>query len=124
MRPPTRASKTSRRNSRRLTTDAAFAAVLIRLADLVGERADDVARDRAAAAAILAQVTERLEEMASYLGGLNTERQTRLDDADTLNTAVLSHVTRLSNEVRTASDLAALAHAGGRTAGERGGAGS
>ena len=90
------------------TTDAAFAAVLVRLADLIGERADDVARDRAAAAAILAQVTERLEEMASYLGGLNAERQTRLQDADTLNTAVLSHVTRLSNEVRTASDLVAL----------------
>ena len=90
------------------TTDAAFAAVLVRLADLVGERADDVARDRAAAAAVLAQVTERLEEMASYLGGLNAERQTRLEDADTLNTAVLTHVTSLSNEARGASDLAAL----------------
>ena len=66
------------------------------------------ARERAAAAAVLGQVTERLEEMASYVGSLNDERKTRLDDADTLNTAVLTQVTRLSSEARSATDLPSL----------------
>lgn len=88
--------------------DAAFAGVLARMADLVGELGADVARERAAAAAVLGQVTERLEEMANYIGSLNDERRARLDDADTLNTAVLSQVGSLSAEARNASDLPTL----------------
>ena len=89
-------------------SEAALAEVLMRSADLVAELGEDAARERAAAAAVLAQVTERLEEMAVYLGGLNDERRTRLDDAESLNTTVLTQVTTLSTEVRGATDLPSL----------------
>ena len=89
-------------------SEAALAEVLMRIADLIAELGEDAARERAAAAAVLAQVTERLEEMAVFLGGLNDERRTRLDDAESLNTTVLTQVTTLSSEVHGATDLPSL----------------
>jgi diguanylate cyclase len=89
-------------------TDAALGPLLLEAADLAGAHADAVAKDRAAAAAVLRQVTERLEEMAAYLGSLSEERRTRRDDADALNTTLLSQVSSLSGEVARLTDLAAL----------------
>jgi len=89
-------------------SEAALAEVLMRIGDLVAKLGEDAARERAAAAAILAQVTERLEEMAAYLGGLNDERRMWLDDAESLNTTVLTQITTLSSEVHDATDLPSL----------------
>ena len=80
----------------------------MRIVDLVAELGEDAARERAAAAAVLAQVMERLEEMAVYLGGLDDERRTRLDDAESLDTTVLTQVTNLSSEVHGATELPSL----------------
>ncbi len=105
------ADKRIRELTKQLTavaSEAALADVLMRIADLVAELGEDAARERSAAAAVLAQVTERLEEMAVYLGGLNDERRTRLDDAESLNTTVLTQVTTLSTEVHGATDLPSL----------------
>jgi diguanylate cyclase len=89
-------------------TDAALGALLLEAADLATAHADAVAKDRAAAAAVLTQVTERLEEMAAYLSSLSEERRTRRDDAAALNTTVMSQVSSLSGEVSRLTDLAAL----------------
>ena len=88
--------------------DAALAAVLLNVADVVAEFGADVARERAVAVAILGQVTERLDEMAGYIGGLNKDQKTRLDDADVLNTSVLSQVTSLTSAARSATDIGSL----------------
>ena len=48
-------------------TDAALAAVVERAADLIHERGESLARERLQAAAVLSEVTKRLEEMAGYL---------------------------------------------------------
>jgi diguanylate cyclase len=88
--------------------DQGVADVLLEVAERVREHAEELARDRASAAAVLAQVTERLEEMAAYLGGLGEERQARRDDADSLSTTLMSQVRSLSGELTRATDLAAL----------------
>ena len=90
------------------TGDAALGAVLLEAAELAGAHAHGVARDRAAAAAVLTQVTERLGEMASYLGGLSEERRSRSDDAAALNTNVMTQFRSLSGEVARLTDLASL----------------
>src|ERR1700722_5548336 len=48
-------------------TDAALAAVVERAADIIHERGESLARERLQAAAVLSEVTKRLEEMAGYL---------------------------------------------------------
>ncbi len=90
------------------TSDAALGAILLEAAELAAAHADAVARDRAAAAAVLTQVTERLAEMAAYLGSLSEEGRARREDAAALNSNVLSQVTTLSGEVARLTDLAAL----------------
>ena len=90
------------------TSDAILAEILTAIADLVGARASAIAAEREATAAVLKQVTERLEEMADYLAGLNGDRKLQLDAAETLNASVMSQVSRLSAEARAAKDLPAL----------------
>ena len=88
--------------------DAALAQVLGRVADLVAEQGAAIARERAAAAAMLAQVTERLEEMAIYLAGATLEREREHKDSESLNVEVLAQMSRLSDDVRGSDDLGAL----------------
>jgi diguanylate cyclase len=89
-------------------SDAALAASLSAVADAVAERAREVAAERVAAAAVLRQVTERLEEMAEYIGSLGGERQARLDAAAALSIGVQSQFRSLSKDLASAADLAAL----------------
>ena len=88
--------------------DAALAAVLLRVGDLVAEHAATIARERAEAVVTLAQVTERLSEMARFLSGESAERERSHDDRETLNLELLAQMTRLTNDVQTHDDLAAL----------------
>jgi diguanylate cyclase len=88
--------------------DRELADVLGRVTALVGERADALARERAAAAAMLAQVTERLEEMVAYLQTASAESEQRRVASDLLNTQVLARVRTLASAVQTTADLGAL----------------
>lgn len=88
--------------------DAALAGVLARVAELVAEHGAGLARERTEVAAMLAQVTERLEEMAIFLAGASADRARHHEDTESLNVEVLAHMTRLSDEVRAGDDLVAL----------------
>jgi diguanylate cyclase len=88
--------------------DAGLAAVLQRVGNLVAEHTAAIARERAEAVMTLAQVTERLSEMAHFLSGESAERERRHGDQETLNIDLLTQMTRLTDDVQTHDDLAAL----------------
>ncbi len=89
-------------------TDAALAAVVARAADLIHERGESLARERLQAAAVLSEVTQRLEEMSGYLAESNSASRNRFDDTQSLNDTVMSHVRELTDEVSAATDLGLL----------------
>ena len=66
-------------------TDAALAAIVGRIADLVHERGELLARERLQAAAVLSEVTKRLEEMAAFLTESNSASRSHFDDTESLN---------------------------------------
>jgi diguanylate cyclase len=88
--------------------EASLAQLLSRTADLALARSELLLRERDQATALLAQVTQRLEEVAAFIAGDAQNRRTTLGDAEELNTRVLSEVTELTVEVRGASDLEPL----------------
>jgi diguanylate cyclase len=88
--------------------DAALALVLLRVSDLVSKHVAVVTRERTEAVATLAQVTDRLSEMAQYLSGASAERERDHEDRQTLNIDLLTQMTRLSDEVKTHNDLSLL----------------
>ncbi len=92
----------------RATTDAGMAAVIARVADLVHEHGELLARERLQAAAVLSEVTKRLDEVARYLRDSNNATQVRYDDAQTHNDAVLWQVRELTGEIGTAKEIGAL----------------
>jgi diguanylate cyclase len=89
-------------------TDAALAAVVAHAADLIHERGESLARERLQAAAVLSEVTQRLEEMSGYLAESNSATRSRFDDTQSLNDTVMSHVRELTDEVSGATDLGLL----------------
>jgi diguanylate cyclase len=89
-------------------SDAALASVVGRTANLIRAHSDSVARERLQAAALLAEVTKRLEEMASYLTESSDVNRSLFDDTRSLNETVLSQVLELSDEVSAASGLGTL----------------
>jgi diguanylate cyclase len=89
-------------------SDAALAAVVARIADLIHERGESVARERLQAAAVLSAVTTRLEEMSHYLTESNDASRSHFDDAESLNDTVMSHVRELTDEVSGATELGLL----------------
>jgi diguanylate cyclase len=88
--------------------DANLAKLLNRAADLVLARSEGLLRERDQATALLAQVTQRLEEVAAFLAGDAQNRRNTLGDAEELNTRVLTEVSSLNDEVRVARDLEPL----------------
>jgi diguanylate cyclase len=88
--------------------DAAFAVVVGRAADLIRAYGDAVASERLHAAAVLAEVTQRLEEMAGYLTETSHASQQRYDDAKSHNDSMMSQVSELTGEVTTATELKLL----------------
>jgi len=91
-----------------IDSDEALATLLTRAAELARERADRFEKERAGAAAILTQVTQRLEDVATYLTGSKADWKATQDATQVLNTQVLREVDSLSRETATATDLAPL----------------
>jgi diguanylate cyclase len=89
-------------------TDAALAALVARTADLIHQRGDSLARVRLQAAAVLSEVTNRLEEMANYLTESNSASRSHFGDTQSLNDSVMSHVRELTDEVSGATELGLL----------------
>ncbi len=89
-------------------TDAALADIVARTADLIRERGESQARERLQAAAVLSEVTKRLEEMAGYLTESNSASRSHFDDTQSLNDTVMSHVRELTDEVSGARELGVL----------------
>jgi diguanylate cyclase len=89
-------------------TDAALAGVVSSVADLAHAQSESLARERLQAAAVLSEVTKRLEEMAAYLTEASTASRTRYDDTQSLNDTVMSHVRELTDEVSSATELGVL----------------
>jgi diguanylate cyclase len=89
-------------------TDAALAPIVGRVADLVQERCELLARERLAAAAVLSEVTKRLEEMAAFLTESSSASRNHFDDTESLNDTMMSHVRELTDEVSGATDLGLL----------------
>jgi diguanylate cyclase len=89
-------------------TDASLAAIVARIADLIHERGESLARERLQAAAMLSEVTKRLEEMSSYLTESNSASRSHFDDTQSLNDTVMSHVRELTDEVSEAKELGLL----------------
>lgn len=88
--------------------DASLAQLLSRTADLALARSELLLRERDQATALLAQVTQRLEEVSAFLAGDAQNRRTTLGDAEELNSRVLNEVSELNDEVRVARDLEPL----------------
>ena len=89
-------------------TDEALAAIVTRTADLIHERGESLARERLQAAAVLSEVTKRLEEMANYLTESNSASRSHFGDTQALNDTVMSHVRELTDEVTGATELGVL----------------
>jgi diguanylate cyclase len=89
-------------------TDAALAAIMSGVADLIHTRSESLLRERLQAAAVLSEVTKRLEEMAAFLTEANSATRTRYDDTVSLNDTVMSHVRELTDEVSAATELGVL----------------
>jgi diguanylate cyclase len=89
-------------------TDATLAAIVMRVADMIRDRGESLARERLQAAAVLSEVTKRLEEMAGYLTESNSASRSHFDDTLSLNDTVMSHVRELTDEVSGATELVLL----------------
>ncbi len=89
-------------------SDAELAAILEKTAEMIRTHGDALARDRLQAAAVLADVTTRLEEMAGYLSASSDEALSRFTDTAAVNDNVMSQVRELTAEVNSATELRAL----------------
>ncbi|HEV7614389.1 MAG TPA: GGDEF domain-containing protein [Steroidobacteraceae bacterium] len=89
-------------------SDAGLAAIVARISDLVHERGESLMRERLQAAAVLSEVTKRLEEMSGYLTESHSANRNHFDDTQSLNETVLSHVRELTDEVSGATELGLL----------------
>ena len=88
-----------------LRSDAELAAILERLARSVGAHADSLTQERLDAAALLSDVTTRLEEMAGWLAESGNETRVRFADTASVNEKVMSQVRELTAEVNGATEL-------------------
>jgi diguanylate cyclase len=88
--------------------DAALASIITRAADLIQQRTEQLARERLQIAAVLAEVTKRLEEMAGYLADANHANRSQFEDTQSHTDTVISQVRALTDEVGSATDLSAL----------------
>jgi len=89
-------------------TDAELAAILEKTAELVGNHGEALAGERLQAASVLANVTQRLEEVAGYLSESGNDARSRFSDSASLNDNVMSQVKDLTAEVNAATNLTAL----------------
>jgi len=88
--------------------DAALAAVVARMAEMIHARGESLARERLQAATVLSEVTQRLEEMSNHLLESDSASRSRFDDTESLNDTMMSHVRELTDEVSGATELGLL----------------
>jgi diguanylate cyclase len=88
--------------------DQGLAAIVMRSADVIYEHSEQLARERLQIAALLAQVTNRLEEMGAYLTESSSASRTRFNDSQSHNETVMSEVRELTDEVSGATELLML----------------
>jgi diguanylate cyclase len=88
--------------------DAALAGIVTRAAELIHERSEELARERLQTAAILSEITTRLDEMAAYLTDSNHANRSRFDDTQSYNDTVMTQVRELTDEVGSATELGVM----------------
>ncbi len=88
--------------------DAAVAGIIARTADLVHKRSERLTHERQQTAAILSEVTNRLEEMAGYLSDSKHAERSHFDDTQTYNETVMTQVRALTEEAGSATELGVL----------------
>jgi len=88
--------------------DSALAKIIMRATDLVHGHSEQLQRERLQIAEILAEVTQRLDEMAGYLSDSNHANRSRFEDTQTYNDTVMSQMRELTDEVAGATELGVL----------------
>lgn len=92
----------------KVQSDSELAAVLEKAVEAIRAHGDALATERLQAAAVLADVTARLEEMAGYLTASGDEARSRFSDSTAVNDDVISQVRELTAEAHSATELRAL----------------
>lgn len=90
------------------TNDRGLAAILMRVADLIYEHGEQLARERLQTAAVFSQVTQRLEEMGGYLAESTSASRSQFEDSQIHSDTVISEVRELTSEVSGATELKLL----------------
>jgi diguanylate cyclase len=88
--------------------DQGLASILMRAADLIYEHTDYLARERLQTAALLSEVTSRLEEMGSYLTESSSASRSRFEDSQSHSDSMLSEMRGLTSEASSATELVVL----------------
>jgi diguanylate cyclase len=91
-----------------INSDAELAAVLDKTADLVHSHGATLALECGQAAAVLTEVTARLEEVSGFLAESGMEARSRFEDSASVNDSVISQVQELTAAVNSATELALL----------------
>jgi diguanylate cyclase len=91
-----------------IRTDAELAAVLDKTAELIHTHGATLALDCEQAAAILTDVTTRLEEVSGYLAESGMDARSRFEDTISVNDSVISQVQDLTSAVNSATELGVL----------------
>jgi diguanylate cyclase len=88
--------------------DQGLASILMRAADLIYEHTEHLARERLQTAALLSQVTSRLEEMGGYLTESSSANRSRFEDSQSHSDSMMSEMRGITNEVSSATELVLL----------------
>jgi diguanylate cyclase len=88
--------------------DAALAEVLLRMADVVHERSEQIARERLQAATVLSDVSKRLAEMVEYCATSADVERSNFAETESLSGVVMREVKDLTAGLKTATELASL----------------
>jgi diguanylate cyclase len=88
--------------------DKGLASILMRAADLIYEHTEYLARERLQTAALLSEVTSRLEEMGGFLTESSSASRSRFEDSQSQSDTVMSEIRGLSNEASSATELGVL----------------
>ena len=89
-------------------SDADFVAALQRITDLINEQHGRMQREKDELQRMLQQLTQHLDQVASYMNGEAAEQQVAADSGQDFNNKVLGEVQALGVNVEQASDLTAL----------------
>ncbi len=88
--------------------EAALADACSKIADLANTQRSQLERDKAHVAAILQQVTGKIDDIASYLIREAADQESARGNSDELNRRMLNEVRSLDTSVKQASDLSVL----------------